>query len=139
MRRIVLIPLLALAACSYSTVEAEPALEEPFTLEPGEVVGVADTGVRVRLVGVPEDSRCPTDVVCVWEGDARVVVEVETAGDPARSYALHTSGAAAGGSRTVEVGGYVLGLVDVTPEPHSERRIDADEYRVTLRLSASVD
>lgn len=31
---------------------------------------------RVEIIDVVEDSRCPSDVTCVWEGQARVKVRV---------------------------------------------------------------
>ena len=44
-----------------------------------------------RLKSVTDDSRCPVDVTCVWEGDAKVAVEVITP-TPRAEHELHTSG-----------------------------------------------
>ena len=46
----------------------------------GEAVQIGD--VRVRPLEVLEDSRCPLDVTCVWDGRIRVRVAVGGAGEP---------------------------------------------------------
>ena len=51
---------------------------------------VVDDDVRLTLKGVADDSRCPVDVTCVWEGDAKVSVEVITP-SPRAEHELHTS------------------------------------------------
>lgn len=38
-------------------------------------------GAAFTFESVIEDSRCPKDVTCVWEGEARVRVVIETASD----------------------------------------------------------
>src|SRR5215213_5146127 len=101
LRRLALLPTLALAgACSASLGTASESgavsarLDEPFTLQVGQVAEVQGTGpapFRVTLVGVTNDSRCGADVQCVWEGDARVVLRLER-GAAAADTAAHTSG-----------------------------------------------
>lgn len=49
-------------------------LGEPFDLRVGETAYIADTRLSVRVTGVPEDSRCPREAVCVWAGNARVAL-----------------------------------------------------------------
>lgn len=39
-------------------------------------------GVKITFLEVLEDSRCPKDVTCIWEGRVRVLVGVETPGEP---------------------------------------------------------
>jgi len=55
----------------------EVALATDFDLPVGEKVGVAGTRLVVEFVRVAEDSRCPMNARCIWEGNARVVVRVE--------------------------------------------------------------
>ncbi len=40
----------------------------------GQAVVVDADGSTLELVSIDEDSRCPEDVTCVWEGDLRVTV-----------------------------------------------------------------
>jgi hypothetical protein len=61
---------LAAGACSRGTTaprETEPG--QSIDLDVGETVAVRNTSVQVRFFGA-NDSRCPSDVVCVTAGDA---------------------------------------------------------------------
>lgn len=62
--------LAVLTACSGRTGE----LDQPFTLAIGEEVRFASLGVT--LDEVVEDSRCPADVQCIWEGRTAFAVSL---------------------------------------------------------------
>lgn len=66
-------PLIFLAACA-TTGAAQPGREGPVGIGQTAYVG----GPRVRPDRVIEDSRCPTDVRCVWAG--RLVVRSTVTG-----------------------------------------------------------
>jgi hypothetical protein len=51
-----------------------------FTLAPGQAAEVTGTDTRITFKQVREDSRCPVDVTCVWEGDARIEVVISRSG-----------------------------------------------------------
>ena len=44
---------------------------EEFSLAPGESARIRDTDLVLIFDAVTEDSRCPANVVCIWEGNAR--------------------------------------------------------------------
>lgn len=119
-----------LAGCSSAT-EVQPG--EEFTLAPGERLAVAGGVAAVRFVAVPQDSRCPSDVVCVWAGDGVARLDLVAAGDSARTE-LHTNAQA--GSVRAESHGYVLELVSLAPYPRSGTQIPQADYRATLRVTA---
>ena len=50
-------------------------LEEDFQM--GEDYQSADHSLRFAITEI-NDSRCPSDVVCVWQGEAVVKIEVES-------------------------------------------------------------
>src|SRR5687768_18603336 len=74
--RILAAGLLLSCASSLTQVASGP----DFELEPGKTVQLAGTGVRVSLLEVVNDSRCPVDVVCVTAGDAEVRLSVVVEG-----------------------------------------------------------
>jgi hypothetical protein len=84
MTRIILATALALASCVGAPGDAggrEPPRRPPELLgvsygELNEVVRVG--GLTVRPLAVVEDSRCPSNVTCVWAG--RVVLRVAISG-----------------------------------------------------------
>jgi len=68
------------------------------------------------------------DVTCIWEGDAKVSVEVITP-SPRAQHELHT---AARESREAEHGPYRITLVKLEPAPRSTATISQADYRATL-------
>jgi hypothetical protein len=99
------------------------------TLGFGKEVAV-DGIFRVGFFQLVEDSRCPTDVVCVWEGNAAVGVGLTLGTGPTYPFTLNTTlepGA-------VEHGGWRVTLVDVLPAPVSTQPIPPQAYRARLRI-----
>ena len=128
-------PLLFLAACASGGVTAPttPAVNEEFTLAPGQTAAVTGTPLQLTFERVRDDSRCPTDVTCIWEGDATVVLKVKDGTDET-SQDLHTN---EGGerSRKAPAGDYTISLVKLDPAPRSTQPIEAGAYRATLRVA----
>jgi hypothetical protein len=131
-----LTPLLFLAACASGggipSTSPTPALNEEFTLAPGESAAVNGTNLRLTFDRVSEDSRCPADVNCIWEGDAVVLLKVKADAEE-ESREVHTQGGAAR-SRNAPAGDYVVTLVRLEPVPRSTGAIEASAYRATLRV-----
>ena len=102
-------------------------LGEEFNLRVGETAYIADTRLSIRLNAVPEDSRCPRDVVCVWAGNARVSLSLR---DFSNVDAVDVNSTIE--PRTVTRWGYTVQLVDVQPVPISGQPIAAQDYVVRL-------
>jgi hypothetical protein len=115
--------------CASAAGPSEATLGEPFTLSYGDVAQV--DGLTVGFNGVSQDSRCPIDVVCVWQGDATVLVTLETAQEASATRELHT------GIEPRETGfaGFTVRLVSVAPAARSNVKIDAEDYRATLLVT----
>src|SRR5262245_64416546 len=64
----------ALAACGRDGSAA--TLNAPIQLAPGQSAVFDGEDLEVKLVAVDSDSRCPSDVTCVWAGEviARIAV-----------------------------------------------------------------
>lgn len=118
-----------LVGCDESFTGPTYPLDSRFTLAPGELAGIERAGVRVRFNGVEGDSRCPADAVCVWGGDARVLVSVLSA-DGRADYELHT-----GDMQPVRHGSLTIALEELAPYPFSSSAIDPGDYRATLRVT----
>ena len=127
-------PLLFLAACASgggtSPTPPNPGLNEEFTLAPGQAASINGTNVRLTFERVSGDSRCPSDVTCVWEGDAVVVLKVRVESTEV-TREVHTQGGEPR-SRKAPAGDYVVTLVRLDPYPRSTEPIDPAAYRATL-------
>jgi hypothetical protein len=71
------LPLFAACASSPAIPQRPPVAEgEEFQLAQGESVGVKGGGFIIEFSKVLDDSRCPMNARCVWEGNARIALEV---------------------------------------------------------------
>lgn len=119
------------AACGLSTGPGSaPTSEDQVVLElrSGQETTVSGTVVRVSFIGVDEDSRCPVDVVCVWQGNAAVEIGLAAGSAPTHLHVLNTGLE----PDSVEFDGLRLTLLDVAPEPREGVPISADDYVVRL-------
>lgn len=127
-----LLPL-AVACGGGGVVDPPPAqavaveVEREFELKVGQTASLEN--LRVTLRAVPEDSRCPIDAVCVWQGNARVVLDVRPAPEePAAIVSLNTGVP----PDQAELHGYRLRLTGVLPAAHSDATIPPDAYSALL-------
>jgi hypothetical protein len=102
------------------------------TLQFGDDRVVEGTTLRMTFASVLEDSRCPSDVVCVWEGNAKVEVGIGVGMGPTHALQLNTTV----DPRSVEWNGILVTLLEVSPYPASTEPIPATEYAVRLRLES---
>lgn len=102
---------------------------DAFRLAPGQSAR-GPGGSEVIFVGVGADSRCPIDVVCVWQGNAEVVVRIRDGAEPGRSVRMGT----ALDPRFVDVGRVRLHLDLLEPSPLAATPVDPTRYRATFRL-----
>jgi hypothetical protein len=128
---VLVVCLLATTACDEQAPTAPMLpINQQFTLTPGEAAAIDGAGLRVQFMRVMGDSRCPADAICVWVGDATVVVRV-FAGTGTSDYDLHTNNSL---QSTVDHGGVRISLVRLQPYPFSNRPIQPSDYRATLEV-----
>lgn len=134
LRSILLFPALVLAYCGQPQ-PFEPRipvpLDESFLLRVQQSAMVSGTPLRIYFAGIQEDSRCATDVVCVWAGNARVRLEVERERDSTEVVDLNTGL----DPRSIEIPGYGIALEEVQPETRSGSSIQPADYVIRLRVT----
>lgn len=117
--------LAALTGCGDSPLA--PAVGETFVLSIGQSATVAGRGILITFEDVPEDSRCPSDVVCVQAGNARLAIRVSSS-DRTEDLEVHTSEP----SSVVIATDLELTLQELVPYPVSSHPINKDNYRASL-------
>jgi hypothetical protein len=105
-----------------------------FTLAQGETAHVMGTEVLIHFDRVSEDSRCPIDVQCPWQGNAAILLELSSriAEFAPQPIVLNT------GIEPHErsILGITVRLVDLEPDPRaSDPPIDPARYRVELTVT----
>jgi len=95
---------------------------------------IVDEKVFVSYQEVPEDSRCPKSVTCVWQGAATVKMIAMVEGDQPNTHAFQLA-TAPEVARSAIYKGYRIELIDVSPYPDGQAKLSPDAYRVTLRVT----
>jgi hypothetical protein len=117
----------------HSSSKAVARIGREFKLRVRQQVMLKGENLRIRFAEVKEDSRCPSDVTCVWAGNAAVRLDVSSGVRGNKSLTLNTTG----NSPPVAYKHYELKLVDVSPYPRTSRKIAPREYVITLLVSKS--
>jgi len=76
-----------------------------------------------------DDSRCPTDIQCVWEGYISISLDVKNK-EKVQNIILTTVD-----KTTTHFDSYEINLVNVLPYPFSTKPINPEEYSVTISIS----
>ncbi len=124
-----LIAVLLLVSTAYTQETATPrqvALGEEFTIRIGEQVAVIDTKLKITFIAVPEDSRCPEDVVCGWAGNAKLKFKLKA--KEKTKLAFNTISVA----RESEFHGYKIRFIGLTPNRKYGHPIPPEAYEARL-------
>jgi len=119
---------LALAGCGTAPAGNAQAVDAgaEVTLAPGATASLNAAKMQVLFVSVIEDSRCPRDVTCIWAGEVKLLLEIQSAQASLPIEILERGDAIAAGFRVT--------LVRVEPQPTSTAKIAPQDYRATLKI-----
>ena len=117
-------------SCDEEPVGPEPG--ESFTLSVGERIPLDAVSVGLRFIEVTTDSRCPTQVRCMWAGDGAVLLEIAPPLGDVTETTVHTNPES--GPRSTALGRYELVLLQLDPYPETPGVIPPEDYRAELVL-----
>ncbi len=109
-------------------------LSTPFTIKIGNTAEIKSENLKITLTDI-EDSRCPTDVTCVWEGEITLHLNLKKGGDKSKetNLKLRTSQ-----SSEISFESYSIFLSKVEPYPISTKEITKDTYTSTLVVKQKI-
>ena len=104
-----------------------------------------DKSLRVKLLKVSKDSRCPINARCITAGDAEVLLEVKVGAKKPEIVTLHTHdepryvvfSALPDGMIGIPKS-YTVKLKNLTPQPIAGKKTRQRDYRLTLGFSIAV-
>lgn len=122
-----------LAACSTGPggPNAQQTGKDEYRIPYGQEIVLPGTAFAVRFQALLADSRCPSDVVCVWEGEGKVELGLTMGDGPTVPVELNTLG-----PRTATYAGFTITLLALDPYPVSTQPHVPGDYVVALRVSA---
>ncbi len=101
-----------------------PADGKEFTLQQGESVRLAGSQSILQFLAVPEDSRCPAGVQCIWAGNAQLSLKLDST-----QFAINTTVE----PREAVVAGFRFELAQLTQPPRGDTV--PGHYSATLRVT----
>lgn len=116
------------SGCSKSDITA--SLGQEFTLPAGDRVEIKEEGLFITFLEVAGDSRCPSDVICVWMGEAKCRLSVEYKGSS------HPLELVAGGTldNKQAFNEYTIEF-NLQPYPVSTQQIAPEDYYLVMTVS----
>ena len=105
-------------------------LDLPIGLKIGET---ADIGSELKMTLLEvEDSRCPSDVVCVWQGTVSAKVQFQKGSQEIGVFTIPMEGLE---EKEQTFAGYYVRLTNVSPYPESSMPIQESDYILTFFVS----
>ena len=105
-------------------------LDLPIGLKIGETANI-DSDLKMTLLDI-EDSRCPSDVVCVWQGTVSAKIQLEKG---EQDLGIHTISMETIEENEQTFDGYYIRLTNVEPYPVSTTPINPTDYSITFFIS----
>lgn len=115
------------SACSSQPVRKIGEFGHKIILIPGQEFSLNDNELIIRFLEIVNDSRCPTDVQCIWAGEVSVKVEIEYQGQT-KSMIMTQSGS---NESDTQILNFKISF-DIQPYPIDEKQLKPDEYRLSL-------
>ena len=120
--------LLIMAAAAVAATAQSP---ETLSMKVGQQKTAVHSRLKIRFVGVTEDSRCPARSVCVWAGNAKVKFEVTGRGSGAQAFNANTNVGAGGGTYS----SWSVYLEWLTPAPAAGETLDPKNYEARFTIT----
>lgn len=97
-----------------------------------EKLSNSDENLSVEFNELITDSRCPEDVICVWEGDAELQFQLINNSDSIL-FSLHSNKSFSNSDSTVF--GYNIELVNVEPYPNTQIEYKPSDYSAYIVIT----
>lgn len=110
-------------------------LDTEFQLKVDQKAVIKSENIEIKFLDVVEDSRCPSDVVCIWAGQTTVAVSVLKSGKNLGNFNLTIGTSENLNAKTFN--GYSIKLIKLEPYPKSTQKIALSDYAATLIVNKS--
>ena len=124
--------LIVAAACAPNVDAGTVGLGESFSLAVGQSASIDGEDLVIKFIDVIADSRCPSGVECVWQGEVACLVEITYSGT-GQQKVLTYAGLSEEPSET-QFGSYLF-TFSVEPYPEADKEIEKSEYRLNLLIT----
>jgi hypothetical protein len=127
-----LLLLLFLTACGGGAGEVKANLDQEFSLAIGQTASIQGEELQLKFLKVVNDSRCPQDVTCIWQGQASCLVEIAYF-ESVQEVTLVQPGLTEEPSR-IDFNDYRIEF-NLTPYPEAGKEIKKSDYRLQVAIT----
>lgn len=127
----ILVILVFLISCQDGKPCNDFQLGEPVTIGFQETIAYCEAPISITFSKILEDSRCPENVMCIWQGLAEVEVLIEVNGQEV-AYLLSTYPTFRNTTSEVQIQGFSFSLQTVTPFPNTTKSYSEKDYNIQL-------
>lgn len=107
-------------------------LNESFQMKMLETAKITNGNLQITFTGLPEDSRCPEDANCIWEGQVRLFIDaVIPEKKESIEFKIEKSRV---GKVSRNFADYTILVEDVQPQNKSGAMIAKEDYTITLKV-----
>lgn len=106
----------------------------PFQLQINQSALLQSKGITVQFLNVTEDSRCPSGVMCIWQGQVKTTIGIWQGGQDLGNFTLGLTP-----DKTMAIkkfDNYFIRLINVDPYPISTKKTLYSDYVITLQVSS---
>ena len=129
---VILISFSAIVGCGSPSEEITADLGEKVIIKIGQNVSIAGEELSIKFVDVVADSRCPTGVTCIWQGEVTCLVDITYAGS---AYAkVLTQSGLTGEPAKSDFESYEIAF-SVDPYPQAGKEIKDEDYRLLVEVN----
>lgn len=124
------VSLILLFSCNKKEITTDTEFEIEKSFKINDVYQSNSNSLKFKITEI-NDSRCPSDVTCVWEGKADVSIQVES---PVVGNIVLSTINNGFDQTTDTIGNFSFQLIEVSPYPISTQTINLEDYQVKLKV-----
>jgi hypothetical protein len=119
-------------AQSSESIGIEANLDSEFILQINQSAEIKSEDIKIIFLNITSDSRCPSDVTCIWQGQAGIELDVQK-GEEESSISLSIGGDSSPEESIFNA--YLIQLVELSPYPISTKNIQPEDYTATIKIT----
>ena len=121
--------LFLIGITSYAFADNTIQLGVPFHIQFNQTATMQDLQLKITNL---TDSRCASDVTCIWQGQAKILIDINKNNQNLGNFSLILNDKNLE-SRSFDH--YSIHLIEVNPYPISTKKTQLSDYDITLKLS----
>ncbi|MBM4176352.1 MAG: hypothetical protein FJ213_09295 [Ignavibacteria bacterium] len=133
-----LFPLLVFSCSEDSSVDSSSTLLEEVWLKYKQTISIGAEPIYLTFNEVLSESRCPSNVVCVWQGEANLEFKLFTPSMYERKFNLKIEGfvgrADTVAHKYIDTLGYRITLMQLDPYPHTDSTRQIADYSALMKI-----